>query len=294
MLAGAGWSGAAGRRVSHDNARAGPGGPRTTVVIPVWDEPYTDLVEEAAASVRAQSRRAEIVVVDNRSDAPVAVPPGAAVIRTERRLSRGEARNLALREVVTDFVLFLDADDLLLPGALEQLETHLDTDPECAACAMSILEGEVGRAGADGRHSVPRPFVPALSRLRPLFAMACAMWPLYSTQGATLIRADAISEHAYADSDGGEDWALATSLAMRGVTVMGQPGLIYRRHPKGGGWADPLSTGYMPQGAADVRRRLRSDSAAPRWLRASLPAVWLAHLLLLRVVWPLAIRLKRG
>jgi hypothetical protein len=284
-------------RYAHEGAwdvvDRGSDEPRTTVVIPAWDEPYSSLVAEAADSVSAQARTTDLVVVDNCSVSDVAAPSGARVVHSDRRLTRGEARNLALKDVKTEFVLFLDADDLLLPGALERLESQMDADPEGAACAMSILEGEVGSAVVDRRHSVPRKFVPALSRVRPLFAMACAAWPLYSTQGATLIRTSSISTHAYADADGGEDWALALSLALRGVTVLRQPGLLYRRHPKGSGWADPASSGYMPQGAAGVRQRLRSDPAAPPWLRLLLPAVWAAHVVLLRALWPLKVRLAR-
>lgn len=268
------------------------GGPRTTVVIPVWGDPYKALLRDAVASVLAQSRTCEVIVVDNASDGPIEPPDGAMVLRSPQRLSRGEARNFGLREVKTEFVLFLDADDLLLPGALARLESHLDADPEGAACAMSIMEGDVAASVPDRRHSVPRQFVPGLSRIRPVFMVLCAVWPLYSTQGGTLIRTGAIKGRAYADADGGEDWPLGVSLALRGVTVLEEPGLLYRRHPAGGGWSDPRTSGYLPQGASAVRARLRDDPATPRWLRVSLPLVALAQATLLKVFWPLHIRIR--
>ncbi len=281
----------AGRAGGPASSQAGEGEPRTTVVIAAWDEPYVELLQDAVASVRSQAREARVVVVDNASATPLPSIEDVAVVSSAERLSRGAARNLGLRHVTTEFVLFLDADDLLLDGSLARLESQLDALPECAACGMSILEGEVGTAEPAGRHSVPRPFVPRLSRLRRTFALADAVWPLYSTQGATLIRTGSVSAHAYDDTDGGEDWVLGLSLALRGVRILEEPGLIYRRHPAASGWADPRSSGYLPKGAAGVRQRLRDDPAAPAWMRMAIPAIGLGQLLLLRVLWPLKVRL---
>jgi glycosyltransferase involved in cell wall biosynthesis len=233
-----------------------------------------------------------VVVVDNASKVGPEVPEGTDVVRSEERLSRGAARNLGLRGVETEFVLFLDADDLLLDGALERLEAQLVAPPECAACAMSILEGEVGSEAAAGRHSVPRAFVPRMSRARRLFALANAVWPLYSTQGGTLIRVGSVSAHAYDDSDGGEDWVLGCSLAVRGVRVLNEPGLLYRRHPAAWAWADAPAGYGLDQAAAAVRERLRADPAVSLPMRAALPAIGLLQRLLLGVVRPLKVRLR--
>lgn len=276
---------APGRQAGHDDAR-------TTVVIIAWDEPYATILSDAIASVRAQDRPARIVVVSNASTARLRGAGDTTVVESDIRLSRGEARNFGLETVKTEFVLFLDADDLLLPDVLGELESTLDDSPNRAACAMSILEGDVGSKQVHGYHSVPKRFVPVLSRARKLFAFLNAVWPLYSTQGATLIRSDAVSRHAYADADQGEDWALGVSLALRGVRVLRRPGLIYRRHAAGG-WADVRMPSYLPRGAANARARVGSDPASPRWLRSLVPLIWLSQQVLLRVLWPLKKRVTR-
>lgn len=280
------WSGS-GATLCRDETPA-----RITVVIAAWDKPYARLVNEAIESVLSQNRPAKILVIDNASQSPLSVPEGVQVLQTDSRLSRGEARNFGLEHVETEYVLFLDADDLLLPGALARSESQLDAEPDRAACAMSILEGSIYTDLPGSPHSVPKAIVTRLSRFKRLFCLGCVLWPLYSTQGATLIRTRAISANAYADADGGEDWALAISLALRGVTVLPDPGLVYRSHSSAGGWADTRSTGYLPQGAAEARHRLRSDTATPRWLRAVLPAIYVTHVILLRVAWPLRARLR--
>lgn len=91
------------------------------VVIPTYN--HSRFLAESIGSVMQQTVRAtEIVVVDDgSSDHPedvVAQFPGVRFIRQENR-GLAAARNTGLRAVRSDRVLFLDADDLLLPGAIE-------------------------------------------------------------------------------------------------------------------------------------------------------------------------------
>lgn len=73
-----------------------------TLIIPV--APYhTELIDRAAASANAQTVPCEVFVYED----------------TEMR-GAGFARNKALREVVTPFVCFLDADDTIEPTFLER------------------------------------------------------------------------------------------------------------------------------------------------------------------------------
>ena len=92
--------------------------PSVTVVIPVWDPPYVNWLPHAVEAVRAQDPGVRIVVVDNASAVAVPTLEGTDVVRTSKRLSAGEARNAGMRHVDTEFVMFLDADDELLAGAL--------------------------------------------------------------------------------------------------------------------------------------------------------------------------------
>ena len=134
------------------------------MVIPVWGR-YVASLARAITSVRAQDADVPIIVADNASEVEVPEAPGTIVVRSRRRLSVGEARNLGLERVETEYVVILDADDELIPGALASLRAGIDADPSIAVYAMSLLDAETG-----ARHRTPRRFVPALTRVRRLFA----------------------------------------------------------------------------------------------------------------------------
>jgi glycosyltransferase involved in cell wall biosynthesis len=133
-------------------------GAAVTVVVPVWDR-YVDFLGDAVDSVRRNSAEAPIVVVDNASSAAVNEVTGARVVRAPRRLSEGAARNLGLDQVQTEYVVFLDADDMLLEGTLDFLHQRIASDPGLAVFATSILDGSTGE-----RHRTPRRFVSRLAR----------------------------------------------------------------------------------------------------------------------------------
>jgi glycosyltransferase involved in cell wall biosynthesis len=226
---------------------------RVTVIIPVWGS-YVDLATEAVASVRAQSIPVRTIVVDNASDPPVSSLEGCELARSENRVSRGEIRNFGLSLVTTDYVVFLDADDYLLPGALERLVAGLDRDPDSPALVGGILE----RDGT--RHRTPRRLAPILARRPRLFAWANATWSLMPTQGAAILRTAAVREvGGCADASHGEDWALGASLAFRGrIAFDRHPVLVYRWRPDSPG-VGSTSPRVLLKNARRIRDRLRHD-----------------------------------
>src|SRR4051794_1527038 len=115
--------------------------PPVAVVIPVWDS-YVAFISEAVGSVREQAIEAEIVVVDNASAEPLPTLDGARVVRSDLRLTTGAARNLGLGAVTAPLVVFLDADDLMLPGALAALQAGLGGGD--IAFALAIVDGDTG------------------------------------------------------------------------------------------------------------------------------------------------------
>jgi glycosyltransferase involved in cell wall biosynthesis len=263
-------------------------GPTPTVVIPVWGDRYLSTLPRAIASVRAESAALAIVVVDNAADTEVPASAGTIVIRSERRVSAGAARNLGLERVETDAVVFLDADDELAPGALALMSQGLAENPDAAVYALSVIEAETGV-----RHAFPHRFVPRLARAPGLFALMTAVWSLYPIDGPAALRTSAVRDAGgYPDCTGGEDWVLAASLAFRGrIGVDPAPGLIYHRHPDS---LLPRTRGSrdMLAAARRVRERLAADPAVPRSVRAALPAVAAIQWLLILGVRPLYLAMR--
>jgi glycosyltransferase involved in cell wall biosynthesis len=260
--------------------------PPVAVVIPVWDS-YVGFLPEAVASVREQGVQAEIVVVDNASAEPL---PGLAdvhIVRSLERLPTGAARNLGLQSVTAPLVVFLDADDLMLPGTLATLTAGLrDGD---AAFAMAITEGDTG-----GRHRAPRRIAYALARVPRLFALANTVWSLLPTQGATIMRtADVRDAGGYGDRSQGEDWALGAALAWRGrVRLSHEPGLVYRWRFDSPG--QPGAGLDLLGNARFVRERLRGDPGLPGAGRALLPLAAAAQWLAVKVLRPLVLAVRRS
>ena len=246
-----------------------------SVVVPVWGVYAGAPLSEALASLRAQDVPARIVVVDNASEPALAPVPGAATVRSPARLSVGAARNLGLRHVDTPLVVFWDADDLMLPGTLRRLADRIAREPAAVAVAAAIVEGDPPVA-----HRWPRPWVAGLARRRRAFALAHAVWSLFPTTGATIMRTGAVrSAGGYGDANSGEDWVLGVSLAFRGALVLDPvPGRLYRRHPSSL-WARRRSIGHLVAHAAAVRARIREDVAIPARVERLLPLIAAGQLL---------------
>jgi glycosyltransferase involved in cell wall biosynthesis len=255
-------------------------------VIPAWDDYARDFLGEAIESVRAQTVPVELVVVDNASAAPIADVDGGRVVRLRRRVSVGAARNAGLAEVATPYVVFLDADDLLLGGAVEAMLRQARARPGAAAWVLGIVDGVTGR-----RHRSPRPVAGLLARRPGLFALANASWSLLPTQGATLLLTDLVRAlGGYDDASHGEDWPLCAAMAFHGRMAFDDvPALIYRWRPNSPG-GPGTSSAQVRDNARRVRERLRAEPAAPSWLPVVLPIV---QLVVVEVVRPL-VRSARG
>jgi glycosyltransferase involved in cell wall biosynthesis len=99
---------------------------RVSVVIPYYNQP--EFLSEAVSSAKKQAYSdLEIIVVDDGSRVPAAAVLkdlcGIRIFRTENR-GVSAARNLGVQNSSGDYLIFLDSDDRLLPGAVE---AHLET-----------------------------------------------------------------------------------------------------------------------------------------------------------------------
>lgn len=251
-------------------------------MVPAWGAYAGTPLAEALASLRAQDVAARIVVVDNASDPALGPFEGAEVIRAPERLTVGAARNLGLAQVRTPYVLFWDADDLMLPGTLRFLHERLSSEPGAVLVAASILEGD-----PPVPHRWPRRWTYPFARFRHPFALAHTVWSLFPATGSALMRTGAARPLGFGDANSGEDWVLGVSLAFRGRVVLEErPGRIYRRHP-GSLWETQRSAPQLIAHARAIRQRIREDREIPRWVGALLPAIGLLQLVAVRVVRPL-------
>jgi glycosyltransferase involved in cell wall biosynthesis len=119
-----------------------------SVVIPCFGQSH--FLSEAIESVLAQSYpHLEILVVDDSSpdnaSEIAARYPGVRCLRCENQGMAG-ARNFGIRNTSGDFLVFLDADDRLLPGAIQTGIAELREHPEAAAAA-----GHFRRIAQDGK-----------------------------------------------------------------------------------------------------------------------------------------------
>ena len=111
-------------------------GDRATVSVIITTFNHARYLAAAISSVLTQTRQPDdIIVVDDGSDddpaAVVAEFVGVRMIRQENRGLSG-ARNTGLRNCMTSHVVFLDADDILLPIALEVGLACPVKRPDCA------------------------------------------------------------------------------------------------------------------------------------------------------------------
>jgi glycosyltransferase involved in cell wall biosynthesis len=118
-----------------------------SVVIPCYGQAH--YLGEAIESVLAQTYpHLEVVVVDDESrDNASSVAsryPGVRCVR-EPNAGMAGARNAGIRHTNGDFLVFLDADDRLLPDAVEAGLRELQRNPACA-CAI----GTYRRTSHDG------------------------------------------------------------------------------------------------------------------------------------------------
>ncbi len=131
--------------------------PLITVVIPCYKQAH--YLGEALESVLAQTHsRREIIVVDDGSpDNTTEVAARYTGVRCISQSNQGlsAARNTGLRESTGEYLVFLDADDRLLPEALACGLERLRMHPDCA-----FVAGQYRFIASDGTPlpETPKPY----------------------------------------------------------------------------------------------------------------------------------------
>ena len=118
-----------------------------SVVVPCYNQAH--YLGEAIESVLGQTYRpVELIVVDDgATDCTAEVAAAYPEVRCLHQTNQGlaAARNAGLRAARGEYVTFLDADDRLLPGALQVSAAALDLNPDAAFAVGRHL-----RIAADG------------------------------------------------------------------------------------------------------------------------------------------------
>ncbi|HYF24588.1 MAG TPA: glycosyltransferase [Baekduia sp.] len=241
----------------------------TGVLVPVGG--FAPYLAQALDAVLAE-RPAEVVVVDDAADPPVALHPDhAPLVRLVRRARRGgpaEARatGLTILSPEVDAVALCDADDAWEPGSLALREAALAADP-----GAGLVFGRAVVVGPDDRPTGERWAAPPAGPL--------ALADLYAAN--PLPTSSVLLRRAALDDAGGfhapvrvaEDWDLWLRVARTGRRIVCVPDAVvrYRRHP-GGLTADVAG---LARAQLDVHRRhadavgaTARDRALARDLRA--------------------------
>src|SRR5438552_13649007 len=120
-----------------------------SVIIPCYNQAH--FLHEAIESVLAQtySNREIIVVNDGSTDSTAEVAGRYSAVRHIYQENAGPsaARNTGLKQTSSEYLVFLDADDRLLPEALEMGVDCLRQHPECAFasgfCRLIVADGSL-------------------------------------------------------------------------------------------------------------------------------------------------------
>ena len=202
--------------------------PERTVGIVVPCYRHGIFLDACIASVKAQTLRpAAIVVVDDGSTDPETVEalarldddPEVTVLRQPENAGPSAARNRGIGQLDTSYVLPIDADDQLIPDALERMLAQLEA-----------ASGEVGFVYPSWRHignQSEEVHPPAYNPWLLMMGNYCAAPALFDRR--------LFGEHGFSYPEeivvGHEDWDLILQLAERGVQGVPaeDPTFLYRR-----------------------------------------------------------------
>lgn len=124
---------------------------QVSVVIPCFNQ--ARYLADAIDSAVSRDFPLEIIVVDDGStDGTEGVAATRSAVRCIRQPHRGvaAARNRGLADARGEYVIFLDPDDRLLPGAIDAAVRGLSARPECVMaygrCVMMGRDGTIWRS----------------------------------------------------------------------------------------------------------------------------------------------------
>ncbi|HEU5099153.1 MAG TPA: glycosyltransferase, partial [Roseiflexaceae bacterium] len=198
---------------------------KVSVIVPAHNAAQT--IAETLESLCAQTYTdwEAIVVDDGSSDATADVVASYAARDARIQLIRqpqagvSEARNAGVQLAHFDWLLFLDADDWILPEYLDRMTAVLEAD-----LTLDAVHCGWNRVAEDGS-LLPAQFCPASEDLFPLFARTCAV-----TIHACIVRRSLVQAVGAFDPSlrVGEDWDLWLRIARAGTRFGAVPEALAR------------------------------------------------------------------
>ncbi|MFC7404635.1 glycosyltransferase family 2 protein [Georgenia alba] len=226
-----------------------------SVIIPAYNA--GDTLLETIESARTSGAN-EVIVIDDGSSDDTALVARRAGADTVRQTNQGAhaARQVGLARARGDYVVFLDADDLLIPAGVAESVRVLESVPEAVAAG-----GETLGLWPDGSERIwPRKYerITVENMLRTGFGP----WP----PGAAVIRRSALADEdpelpARLGTRFAEDYELFLRLAIRGVVARHDVASVRYRLYMGKSTRFPLAV-------LESKERIRRYYAA--WLGVSL------------------------
>src|SRR5258708_33457598 len=115
--------------------------PSASIIIPTYNR--RRLLPRAVASARAAGKDIEIIVVDDASVDETALVcrelGGLKYIRLDRNQGVAGARNIGILASTSEFIAFLDDDDLRLPDSLDLQTQMLRANPAAGLVCGAML-----------------------------------------------------------------------------------------------------------------------------------------------------------
>ena len=180
---------------------------------------------QALASLQAQQLPLRVLVLQAGGTQPIVIEPPASptqvqveLIRPAQPLPRSAAANALLQQVQTEFALFLDDDDWLLPGHLARLQEALDAHPEAPAAHAGVVCRSGDRAAPVDVHVYDDPAPWAAMQLANRLPIHAVLFRCAVVAAAPALRVDETLEQF-------EDWDFWLQLMARGGDFVHVPGV---------------------------------------------------------------------